>query len=76
MHTKDTNNLAQAILFILLKLNWPDYGVQWKYVYSVDIEAFTLSFYALPLITFNYVRGEVKAYMNSYIPLETAAILF
>ena len=45
-------------------------------MYSVDIVAITLSFYALPLITFNHVRGEVKAYMNSYIPLETAAIFF
>ena len=50
--------------------------MQRKSVYSVDIEAFTLSFDVLPLITFNYVRGEVKAYMNSYIPLETAAIFF
>ena len=50
--------------------------MQLKSVYSVDVEAFTLSFYAWHLITFNYVRGEVKAYMNSYIPLETAAIFF
>ena len=29
-------------------------------MYSVDIEAFTLSFYALPLITFNYDEARLN----------------
>ena len=44
--------------------------MRWKSVYYVDIVAFTLSFYALPSITFNNFLGEVNGRKSGAVVAE------
>ena len=68
MHTKDTNNNVLSIFIHLIETQSGGLlgggAGQWKSVYNVDIVALTLSFYALPWITFNHFLCDVKRTQN------------